>query len=128
MQSPLSDPRVQNNPAMFRYYSRKEWQVKMNNRQSSAPNTLSDIAIPKISLSKCEYRKEQKALILPSENIGMPQQFLVRSHITGKEVRFVKIDQNDKLFDPDQWDGEQQIYRPVGNVPNVDYLVIFNRS
>ena len=29
-------------------------------------------------------------------------------------------------FDEDQWDGEQQVYRPVGDVKNVDHLVIYN--
>ena len=51
---------------------------------------------------------------------------MVKSHHTGKTVRFTVIDQHDKLFNEDQWDGEMQIYRPVGNVPNVDHLVLYH--
>jgi hypothetical protein len=57
----------------------------------------------------------------------MPQEFFVRSHHTGKEVRFVAVGPEDVLFDEDGYDGEQCIYRPVGHVPNVDYLVIYNQ-
>jgi hypothetical protein len=33
----------------------------------------------------------------------------------------------DVLFDEDGWDGEQQVYRPLGNVPGVDHMVIYNQ-
>jgi hypothetical protein len=39
---------------------------------------------------------------------------------------FVTVGPQDRLFDQDGWDGEQQIYRPIGNVPNVDYMVIYH--
>ena len=85
------------------------------------------VEYPVVDLKLCEYDKSRKVLKLASEYIGMPLTFFVRSHHTGKEVRFVPVNPADKLFDPDQWDGEQQIYRPVGNVPGVDHLVIYNQ-
>ena len=83
--------------------------------------------IPTVSLKYCEYDIERKVLRLASEYFGMPSEFFVESHYTGKTVRFKTVDQNDKLFDPDQWDGEMQVYRPIGNVPNVDHLVIYHQ-
>lgn len=83
--------------------------------------------IPVISLSVCDYDKSRKVLKMASEYIGMPSTFFVRSHHTGKEVRFVTVNSADVLFDEDQWDGEQQIYRPLGHVPGVDHLVIYNQ-
>ena len=83
--------------------------------------------IPTVDLNRCTYRKEQKYLSLPSEYMGMPLTFNVRSHHTGRVVRFVPVTPADVLFDQDGWDGEQQIYRPVGVVPNVEYMVIYNQ-
>lgn len=83
--------------------------------------------ISSVSLEKCNYDKKRRVLLLASEYIGMPQQFFVRSHKTGKEVRFTAVNEHDKLFCEDQWDGEQQIYRPVGNVPTVDHMIIYNQ-
>ena len=83
-------------------------------------------AIPTIPLDLCDYDKTRKVLKLASEYIGMPREFFVNSHHTGKDVRFVVVGPEDKLFDQDQWDGEQQVYRPIGNVPNVDHLVIYH--
>lgn len=82
--------------------------------------------IPVIGLEKCEYDKSRRVLKLVSEYIGMPQTFFVRSHHTGKEIRFVVVGPEDKLFDPDQWDGEMQVYRPMGNVPGVDHMVVYH--
>ena len=87
----------------------------------------SEPKIPTVSLELCEFDKVQKVLKLSSKHMGAPKTFFVKSHHTGKEVRFVAIGPEDKLFDQDQWDGEQQIYRPVGNVPNVDHMVIYNQ-
>lgn len=84
-------------------------------------------AIPTVELQFCEYDKERKVLKLASEFIGMPLTFFVKSHHTGKEVRFVPVTPADVLFDQDQWDGEQQVYRPLGNVPGVDHMVIYNQ-
>jgi len=82
---------------------------------------------PTISLSWLEFDKQTKILRMPSEYLGMPDQFFVESHHTGKNVRFTKVNQYDVLYDQDGWDGEMQKYRPVGNVPNVDHLVIYHQ-
>jgi hypothetical protein len=83
--------------------------------------------IPSVNLSKCDYDKARKVLKMVSEYIGMPRQFFVRSHHTGKEVRFVAVGPEDKLFNEDGWDGEMCVYRPAGgNVPGVDHLVIYH--
>ena len=81
----------------------------------------------RVGLELCEYDKDRRVLKLASEYIGMPREFYVVSQHTGKEVRFKVVDQFDILFDQDGWDGEQQIYRPVGNVPRVDHLVIYHQ-
>lgn len=83
--------------------------------------------IPTVSLKLCDYDKNRKVLKLASEYFGMPSTFFVKSHHTGKEIRFVPVGPEDKLFDEDQWDGEMQIYRPLGNVPGVDHMVIYNQ-
>lgn len=85
------------------------------------------MSLPTVSLEFCEYNKTGRQLVLNSSFIGgMPKEFMVESHHTGKEVRFVVVGPEDRLFDQDQWDGEQQVYRPVGDVKNVDHLVIYN--
>jgi hypothetical protein len=80
-----------------------------------------------ISTAQCEYKKAGRYLTLPSEVIGMPGEFWVRSHHTGKIVKFVAVQPGDRLFDEDGWDGTQQIYRPTVAVPNVDHMVIYNQ-
>lgn len=102
---PLSDHKVLNNPALFRHYMK---------------------SIPTVNLSVCEYNKHGKFLKLASEYFGMPGEFFVESHHTGKTVRFVEIGPHDLLYNEDGWDGEQKIYRPVGVVPNVEYMVIYH--
>ena len=86
---------------------------------------MNDISV--VDLQKCEYDKQRKVLRLASEYFGMPRQFFVKSHHTGKEVRFVAIGPEDKLFDQDGWDGEQQIYRPTTNIDAVDHMVIYHQ-
>lgn len=81
---------------------------------------------PTISLKLCDYDKNRKVLKLASEYFGMPNQFYVTSHHTGKTVRFIAVGPDDRLFDQDQWDGEQQVYRPTDNVPGVDHMVIYH--
>lgn len=83
-------------------------------------------AIPTVKLALCEYDKTRKVLKLCSNHIGKPCEFFVESHHTGKTVRFTAVGEHDVLFDQDQWDGEQQIYRPIGVVPGVDHMVIYN--
>ncbi len=97
---------VLNNPALFRAAMSK---------------------IPTVDLNLCEFNKERKVLKLSSEYFGMPQTFWVKSHHTGKVIRFIPVQPGDALFDEDGWDGEQCIYRPVGKVPNVDHMVIYNQ-
>jgi hypothetical protein len=97
------DKIVANNPALFRKY----------------------MSVPRVDLKSCEYDKNRKVLKLASESMGMPREFFVRSHHTGKEVRFVAVQPGDPLFDQDGWDGEQCIYRPRGHVPRVDHMVIY---
>lgn len=84
-------------------------------------------SIPTVPLEKCEYDKTRRVLKLASEYIGKPGEFFVKSHHTGKTVRFTAVGEHDVLFDQDQWDGEQQIYRPIGNVPGVEHMVIYNQ-
>jgi hypothetical protein len=83
--------------------------------------------IPTVDLKYCEYDKNRKVLKMASEYFGMPSKFYVKSHHTGKTVAFVAVGEHDVLFDEDGWDGEQQIYRPVGNVPGVDHMVIYHQ-
>lgn len=83
--------------------------------------------LPTVPLNLCEYNKGTKVLKLASEFFGMPKEFFVRSHITGKAVRFTPVGEHDVLFDHDHWDGEQQIYRPVGGLDTVDHMVIYNQ-
>lgn len=86
-----------------------------------------DDMIPTVSLQYCEYDRSRRVLKLASEFFGMPSEFFVRSHHTGKEVRFTAVGEHDVLFDQDGWDGEQCIYRPVGNVPGVDHMIIYHQ-
>lgn len=87
------------------------------------------MSIPTISLKYCDYDKARKALRVSSEFFAgtFPKNFFVESHHTGRVVRFTVIGPEDKLFNPDQWDGEMQIYRPVSSefqIQNVDHLVV----
>ena len=82
---------------------------------------------PTVSLHHCEFDVKRKVLKLASEFCGMPSELIIHSHHTGNDVRFRVVGPDDRLFDQDQWDGEQQVYRPVGDLPNVDHLVIYNQ-
>ena len=85
--------------------------------------------IPVIPLEKMEWHKDRKMLTLPSEYFGMPAKFFVKSHHTGRIVLFQPVDENDAMFDQDQWDGEQQIYKPVDSemATNAKYVTIYNQ-
>lgn len=82
-----------------------------------------------VPLKYCEYDKKNRVLKLASEWFGgaMPPQFYVLSHHTQREVRFVVVGPEDILYNPDGWDGEQQVYRPMGTVPNVECLVVYHQ-
>ena len=47
--------------------------------------------------------------------------------VYGKEVRFVTVGPEDKLFSQDGWDGEMCVHRPLGDVPGVDHMVIYHQ-
>ena len=83
--------------------------------------------IPTVPLKYCQYNKGERKLTLASEYCGMPREIYIKSHHTGATVLFTCVSEDDMLFDPDQWDGEQQIYRPTTQIPNVDRLVIYNQ-
>lgn len=59
------------------------------------------------------YDKKLKQLSIASEYFGMPKEFFVTSHHTGRTIRFVPIGESHRLFSQDQWDGEQMIYEPA---------------
>lgn len=84
--------------------------------------------IPTVPLKLCEYDKSKKVLRLASEYFGMPLEFFVESHHTGKVVRFKVVDQYDVLYDQDGWDGEMRVYRPIGNILGVDHMYIYSQS
>lgn len=109
-----SDPINLNNPAILRAYD----------KQKKSKSNLIDV----VSLEFCEYDKERKFLKLSSDHCGMPPTLIIKSHKTGREITFVQVDPTDKLYDPDGWDGEQNVYRtfPFNALPNVHYLVIMN--
>ena len=82
--------------------------------------------VPVVGLENCSFDKAQRRLILSSDFVGMPRELVVRSHHTGITMRFTVIGPEHRLFDQDQWDGEQQIYQPVKALPSVDHLIIAN--
>lgn len=88
-----------------------------------------DNNIPTVPLKYCEFNKARRVLKLASEFFGMPREFYVESHHTGRLVRFVPVQPGDRLFDEDHWDGEQQIYRPAAGEDrvNVDHMVIYHQ-
>ena len=106
---------------MFGIHARNVIAGQGRYRPDTEPN------LPIVNLQLCEYDKERRVLKLASEYFGMPREFFVESHHSGRIVRFKAVGESDPLFDPDQWDGEQQIYRPCGNIPNVEYLVIYHQ-
>ena len=86
-------------------------------------------SLPTVPLKFCEFDKTRRVLKLASEFFGMPREFFVESHHTGRLVRFVPVQPGDPLWDEDGWDGEQCIYRPAAEECHVriDHLVIYNQ-
>lgn len=72
------------------------------------------------------FVKDKRQLRVSSKffNGKFPRVINVESYHTGKVVAFLVIGQDDPLFDQDQWDGEQQIYRPLVKLDNVETLII----
>ena len=109
--------------------SERQAEAALYRQRSEASSTTQMVSLspaPMFSTSQCEYDKVRKVLKMPAGVLGMPLTFHVRSHHTGKIVKFVAVQPGDSLFDEDGWDGEQCIYRPTVAVPNVDYMVIYN--
>ena len=81
-----------------------------------------------VSLRMFEYSKTRKELLISSKVFGMPAEFFVQSHHTGRVVRFVTIPPWHEAYDQDQWDGEQQIYMPAPgeDKTNVQLAVVCN--
>lgn len=77
------------------------------------------------NLKHCTWDARTKRLKLSSEFAGMPSSIKIRSDKTNRVIEFVSLSPCDPLYDEDQWDGEQKIYRPTESC-NVDHLVIFN--
>lgn len=80
---------------------------------------------PTVSLKLCDFNSKNRVLTLGSNVIGLPKTFKVVSHKTGRAIRFAPVNPGDPLFDQDQWDGEQQIYRPVESNSGVDHMIIY---
>lgn len=82
--------------------------------------------LPEITLSDCHWDREHNRLIISSDRFtgGFPSQFMVHSSKTGRDMRFVAIGPEDRLYCQDQWDGEQAIYRPMTTLSTVDYAVV----
>ena len=85
--------------------------------------------VPTISLNLCDYNKDKKKLSFASEYFGMPNEFFIQSHVTGRVVKFVPVQYGHRLFDEDGWDGEQRVYIPATPEMDcrVDHCVIYNQ-
>ena len=67
--------------------------------------------IPTVELSKCEFSRRNLQLRLASEFVGMPREIIIRG--VYNDAHFIPVPEGHKLFDPDQWDGEQMVYIPA---------------
>ena len=79
---------------------------------------MSDEAhVSTVGLELCHYKAHCGKLELSTAhtNDRLPASIFIQSHRTGRVVRFSKVTETDPLFDQDQWDGEQQVYRPSPN-------------
>ena len=87
-----------------------------------------------VPLSTCKYDKQRRILSLDYKDVpirrfsdwGFPASVNIHSEKTGRTVQFYPVGPNDRLYSEDQWDGEQQIYRPNVALDTVDHLVIHN--
>lgn len=84
----------------------------------------------KISLTDCKYDKVKKQLICSVDSVDQryPSSVSIKSPYTGRVVEFKVIGPEDPRFCMDQWDGEQQMYRPTENIKGVEYLIIVGHS
>jgi hypothetical protein len=115
---------------MSKFYRNRISFTDIQNRgrqlQAETARLMTACTIPTVSLTDCQYDKRRGVLKLASNLVGMPRSLFIQSHVTGKVVRFTTVGPEDVLFDQDGWDGEMQIYRPVGGHANVDHLCIYN--
>lgn len=84
-----------------------------------------------VPLSTCKYDKQRGTLCIAYKDLpfqfkggGFPACVFIHSENTGRTVSFYPVGSNDSLYDEDQWDGEQQIYRPNVALETVNHLVI----
>jgi hypothetical protein len=86
-----------------------------------------------ISLEHCKFYKDSGKLMLHTDTVlahgykqAFPRDVWISSPHTGRTIRFSVVGPEDVLFDQDQWDGEQQVYRPLSTLPSnkVNFLVI----
>lgn len=77
-----------------------------------------------VNLKSCVHNKDRKYLVLQCDG-RFPKEIVVKSDYTGKEIVFKTVQPGDPLFCEDQWDGEQQIYRPTEKIPTIEYLTMF---
>lgn len=69
-----------------------------------------------IDLALFEYSRARKTLQLSSEPYGIPADFFVRSHKTGRVVHFVP--DIDDMMANEHYDGEAASYKPAaGEAP-----------
>lgn len=82
--------------------------------------------IPTVSLAYCHYRAHCGKLELSTAHTNdcLPAKIYIQSHFTGRSILFTCVTEDDPMFDQDQWDGEQQVYRPSTPEERVKLLVI----
>ncbi len=83
----------------------------------------------KLPLSLCDFNKKTTRLLCASEYFagGFPREIDVVSHYTGTVVKFKPVQPGHPEWDEDGWDGEQCVYAPVENVPNVKTLTVYHQ-
>lgn len=84
--------------------------------------------VPTVNLALCHYKAHCGKLELSTAHTNgrMPASIFIQSHHTGRTVLFSCVKEGDPLFDQDQYDGEQQVYRPSVPEERVKLLVIHN--
>lgn len=88
-----------------------------------------------VRLSSCKYDKRMRTLFIALNDLpfkhgasGFPTRIIIHSEKTERRITFYPVRPNDRLYDEDQWDGEQQIYRPSVVLETVDCLVIVHHG
>lgn len=96
----------------------------METKTSDHTNNLSttDYIVPVASLKLFEFSKILKTLSISSDAFGMPRAIDIKSHHTGKTVRFV-VDVEDMIAH-EHYDGEVCTYYPITPQRGVNRLII----